>query len=311
MTTPLRNWKPGRLPDLGGQTHLITGGNSGIGLEAAKMLAEAGADVVIACRNPQKAERAATEIARCGGSCATVSLDVSSLASVRAAAEDIRSRWQRLDGLINNAGIMQPPQTQTEDGYELQFATNHLGHFLLSGLLFDLVEAAGGRIVAVSSLAHLLGRIRFDDLMFERHYNASLAYAQSKLANLMFSLELHRRLQLAGSAVSAVACHPGFASTSLLSTGPKGLLNSAYKVIDPVFGQSAINGAIPTVLAAAGEEARSGEYYGPRSFGGTRGPVGTAYIAPKARKVQDAARLWQVSQELVGLEWGPRQERPR
>ncbi|MAT91132.1 MAG: short-chain dehydrogenase [Halioglobus sp.] len=306
MTTRLRNWKPDRLPALAGKTYLITGGNSGIGLEAAKMLAAAGADIVIACRNPHKAARAAAGIDSAGGSCATVSLDVSSLASVREAAEDIRARWDRLDGLVNNAGIMQPPLTLSADGYELQFATNHLGHFLLSGLLFDLVEAAAGRIVAVSSLAHLLGRIHFDDLMFQRRYNASAAYAQSKLANLMFSLELHRRLQLAGSAVSAVACHPGFASTSLFSTGPQGLLNGAYRVVDPVFGQSAVNGAIPTVLAAAGKEACAGEYYGPRAFGGIRGPVGNAYVSARARDTRDATRLWQVSEELVGLEWGPR-----
>jgi len=301
----IRNWTPDRLPDLAGKTYLITGGNSGIGLEAAIMLAAAGADIVIACRNPSKAERAAEDIdAAGGGSCETVALDLSSLNSVEDAITDIRQRFGAgLDGLINNAGIMQPPETRTEDGFELQFATNHLGHFLLAGKLLDLVEKRGGRIVAVSSIAHWLGRLRFDDLMFEQRYNASLAYGQSKLANLMFILELHRRLRAAGSSVSAIACHPGYSATALQSTGPTGLLNATYKVLNSVFAQPSYNGAIPTVLAAAGEEAESGAYYGPRSFGGARGAVGNANIASKALDEDAAGRLWQVSEQLVGHTW--------
>lgn len=300
----IRDWRPERLPRLTGRTYLITGGNSGIGLEAAKMLAAGGADVVIACRNPQKAQRAAQEIAAAGeGACDVVALDLSSMAAVRAAAADVRARWDSLDGLINNAGIMQTPETRTVDGFELQFATNHLGHFLLAGLLFDLVEQARGRIVTVSSLAHLMSRLHFDDLMFERHYNGSFAYGQSKLANLMFALALHRRLQAAGSPVASVACHPGYAATALQSTGPEGLLNATYKVLNAIFAQSAYRGAIPTVLAAAGDEAEPGGYYGPRSFGGIRGPVGNAYIASRALDEEDADRLWRESEKLVGFEW--------
>lgn len=303
-TAQVRDWKPDRLPDLGGRTYLITGGNSGIGFEAAKMLAEAGADMVIACRNPDKAERAAKRIADTGpGSCEIVRLDLASLASVEEAVQDVRTRWQQLDGLINNAGVMQTPETRTEDGFELQFQTNHLGHFLFAGKLLDLVENASGRIVAVSSIAHLLGRLNFDDLMFERRYNASLAYGQSKLANLMFALELHRRLRAAGSSVSSVACHPGYSATELQTSGPTGVLNATYKVLNAVFAQPAVKGAIPTVLAAAGEEAESGGYYGPRAFGGVRGPVGNAHIARKALEEEAAARLWQVSEELVGYRW--------
>ncbi len=298
------NWTPDRLPDLAGRRYLITGGNSGIGLEAAKMLAEGGGDVVIACRNERKAAAAAREIDACGpGSVDTVVLDLSSLASVRAASEEIHGRWDGLDALVNNAGIMQPPQTTTEDGFELQFGTNHLGHFLLAGLLYDLVKQADGRIVVVSSIAHRLGRINFDDLMGEKKFNTSLAYGQSKLANLMFALELDRRLKAAGSPVAAIACHPGYSDTALQSTGPRGLFNLVYKVLNPLVAQPAYNGAIPTVLAAAGEEAQPGHYYGPTKFGEARGPVGDARIARHARDEQVAKRLWEESERLVGFEW--------
>jgi len=303
-TRQIRNWTPEHLPDLAGKNYLITGGNSGIGLEAAIMLAAAGADIVIACRNPQKAERAREKIEAAGpGTCETVTLDLSSLASVEEAVADVRARWDGFDALVNNAGIMQTPETRTEDGFELQLATNHLGHFLFSGKLFDLVANRSGRIVSVSSIAHYLGRLRFGDLMFESRYDSSLAYGQSKLANLMFILELHQRLRRAGSAVSAVACHPGYSATELQSTGPTGLLNSTYKVLNAVFAQPAYNGAIPTVLAAAGEEAESGCYYGPRAFGGARGPVGNAHIASKALDEEAGERLWDVSEGLVGFKW--------
>jgi NAD(P)-dependent dehydrogenase (short-subunit alcohol dehydrogenase family) len=300
----IRDWTPDQLPDLSGKRYLITGGNSGIGLDAAKMLAGAGADIVIACRNPQKAEQAASDIDRSGpGSVDVVTLDLSSLASVRSAAEEIHERWDSLDGLINNAGIMQTPETTTEDGFELQLGTNHLGHFLLTGLLFDLVEKAEGRIVVVSSIAHNLGRINFDDLMSRKRYNASRAYGQSKLANLMFALELDRRLKAAGSPVSCIACHPGYAATQLQSTGPSGLLNAFYKILNPLVAQPSYKGAIPTVLAAAGVEAVPGAYYGPRSLGGARGPVGDAAIARHARDEAVAARLWEESERLVDFEW--------
>jgi NAD(P)-dependent dehydrogenase (short-subunit alcohol dehydrogenase family) len=299
-----RDWTPDRLPDLAGRTYLITGGNSGIGLEAAKMLAAAGGDIVIACRNPQKAQQAVAEIDAAGpGSVDSVTLDLASLASVRSAAREIHERWDSLDALINNAGIMQTPPTTTEDGFELQFGTNHLGHFLLAGLLFDLVEKAAGRIVVVSSIAHKLGRIDFDDLMVTRRYTPSRAYTQSKLANLMFALELDRRLRAAGSPVACIACHPGYSNTHLQSTGPTGVLNALYKFLNPLVAQPAYNGAIPTVLAAAGEEALPGAYYGPQSLGDARGRVSDARVAARARNERDAARLWRESEKLVGYEW--------
>ena len=300
------NWTPAQLPALDGKRYLITGGNSGIGLEASKILAEHGADIVIACRNPAKAEAAVREIDAAGpGAVDSVALDLASLASVRSASEEVHERYDSLDGLVNNAGIMQTPETRTEDGFELQLGTNHLGHFLLSFLLFDLVEKAGGRITVVSSIAHKLGRMNFDDLMLEESYDPTRAYGQSKLANLLFAQELSRRLEAAGSAVTANACHPGYSNTNLQSTGPEGLLVGVYGVLNRVWAQSSCKGAIPTVLAVAGEEAESGGYYGPVRFMDSLGPVGNARIAGRARKTDDAAELWRRSEELVGVTWNP------
>ena len=300
----VKNWTPDKLPDLGGKRYLITGANSGIGLEAAKILAEKGADIVIACRNPAKAEEAMAEIDAAGtGAVDSLTLDLSSLASVRKAADEVRKRYDSLDGLVANAGIMQTPETRTEDGFELQLATNHLGHFLLSALLFDLVEKAGGRITVVSSIAHKLGRIHLDDLMLEESYDPTKAYGQSKLANMLFAQELARRLEAAGSPVMANVCHPGYSNTNLQSTGPEGFLVGLYSVLNRVWAQSSYKGAIPTVLAVAGEEAESGGYYGPVKFMDSVGPVGNARIAGRGRKQDTAAELWRRSEELVGVTW--------
>jgi NAD(P)-dependent dehydrogenase (short-subunit alcohol dehydrogenase family) len=299
-----RNWKPNKLPDLAGKTYLVTGGNSGIGFEAAKMLAGAGADVLIAARNPEKGECAAAAVAAEGaGSASHVLLDLADMGSIRAAVDDVSGRIEKLDGLINNAGIMQTPPRQTADGFELQFGTNHLGHFLLTGLLFGLVEKAQGRIVQVSSLAHAFGRIHFNDLMLSKRYDPSRAYAQSKLANLMFALELDRRLKKAGSAVTAYACHPGYSNTNLQSTGPTGGLKFLYGFTNVLMAQSSYRGAIPTVLCAAGEEALAGGYYGPTGFGGARGPVSDAAVSGAARDEAAGARLWAESEKLVGFSW--------
>ena len=232
-TRNVKRWTPEQLPDLAGRRYLITGGNSGIGLEAAKILAAAGANIVIACRNPAKADVAVAAIDHEGpGEVASIALDLSDLASVRKAAAAVKKQYTSLDGLVNNAGIMQTPETRTTDGFELQLGTNHLGHFLFAGLLFDLVEAAQGRIAVVSSIAHKLGKMNFDDLMLERGYTPSKAYGQSKLANLLFAQELARRLERADSPVMATACHPGYSATNLQSTGPEGPLVSIYGVLN-------------------------------------------------------------------------------
>jgi len=303
-STEITHWTPALLPALSGKRYLVTGGNSGIGLEAAKTLAGVGADIVIACRNPAKAESAAADIDAAGaGNVETVSLDLSSMAAVREAAAQVRERFDSLDGLINNAGIMQTPETRTVDGWELQLATNHLGHFLFAGLLFDLVEKAGGRFVAISSIAHKFGDIHLKDLMLEKGYSPTKAYTQSKLANMLFGQELSRRLQKAGSKAMAVVCHPGYSATNLQTTGPTGALLGAYSMLNKYWAQSAYEGSIPTVLAAAGDEARPGAYYGPRGMMDTVGPVGDARIARRGRSEKRAGELWQRSEELVDFTW--------
>lgn len=302
MSSPqISDWTPDRLPRLDGKIYVITGGNSGIGYEAARMLGQNGGRIVIAARTPAKAEAARTALQRDGvAEVEVVPLDLSSLASVREGAETLRRRVERIDGLINNAGIMQTPQRTTVDGYELQFATNHLGHFLWTSRLIDLVEAASGRVVTLSSIAHKLGRIDLDDLMTEKAYSPGKAYGQSKLANMMFALELDRRLTEAGAKTASIVCHPGYSNTNLQSTGPEGVWNGLYKLLNPLLAQPAEKGAIPTVLAAAGEEAESGRYYGPTGFLDARGPVGEASIASHARDREVWRQLWAKSEDLVG-----------
>lgn len=304
MDSGFSNWTADRLPELKGKRYVITGGNSGIGFEAAKHLGKAGADVVLACRSVAKAEEAVKDLRpQVQGKVDFVQLDLSDLSSVRTAAEDIRGKHSKIDALINNAGIMQTPESKTADGFEMQFGTNHLGHFLLSALLIDLVEAAAGRFVTLSSIAHLSGRIRFDDLMGKKDYSPMTAYTQSKGANLLFALELDRRLQAAGKKAISIACHPGYTNTNLQSTGPTGFFNFLYKLTNPLIAQSGPDGALPTVLAAAGKEAKRGGYYGPQSLGGMRGPVGDAKVAAYILDENLAERLWDESEKLVDHKW--------
>lgn len=298
------DWTPDRLPSLEGKTYFITGGNSGIGLEAAKMLVAAGGDVIITSRSLDKGHKAASEASRTGsGNVSVVQLDLTDMASIKAAAHDVRTHTDKLDGHINNAGIMQTPQGKTKDGFETQLGTNHLGHFLLTGLMFDLVKKASVRIVTVSSIAHKYGRINFTDLMLSENYSPTRAYTQSKLANLMFALELDRRLTAAGSTVTSFACHPGYSNTALQSTGPTGPLKAIYTLTNKLMAQPSFNGAIPTVLCAAGEEAQPGGYYGPQKMNDARGPVSDAKVTATARNEKVAARLWEESEKLVGFEW--------
>lgn len=304
MNSGFRDWTPDKLSSLEGKTYLITGGNSGIGFEAGKLLRNAGANILVAARNKEKGKRAVEALnVSSRAKIELVHLDLSDLDSVRDAAKQTRTLTDRLDGLINNAGIMQTPPQKTADGFEMQLGTNHLGHFLLNGLLFDLVENAGGRITTVSSIAHKFGKLYLDDLMMTKNYTPSLAYGQSKLANLMYALELDRRLKKAGSKVTSYACHPGYSDTSLQSTGPKGLLNSLYTIMNPLLAQSPEKGAIPTVLCAAGDEARAGGYYGPQSMGECRGRISDALIASKALNEADATALWKQSEKLVDFSW--------
>jgi len=199
--------------------------------------------------------------------------------------------------------VMQTPQQTTADGFEMQFGTNHLGHFLMNHLAFDLVEARSGRIVPVSSVAHRQSRgIDFDDPMLESSYSPTKAYSQSKLANLTYGIELARRLETAHSSVVSISAHPGYAATNLQSTGPTGVLNALYKVTN-LFAQSAEQGSWPLVFAAAGAEARNGGYYGPSGLGETRGKVGDGAVTDRASDAEAGSRLWERSEELLGISW--------
>jgi NAD(P)-dependent dehydrogenase (short-subunit alcohol dehydrogenase family) len=295
MDSGISNWTADRLPDLKGKLYVITGGNSGIGLEAAKHLGKAGADIVLACRSVAKAEDAAKDLrALFSGQVDVVQLDLSDLVSVRTAAAAMRAKY---------AGVMQTPKQKTADGFEMQFGTNHLGHFLWTSLLIDLVDAAAGRVVTLSSIAHFSGEIRFGDLMGEKAYSPMSAYSQSKGANLMFAFELDRRLQATGKKAISIACHPGYSNTNLQSTGPTGIFSFLYKFTNPLLAQSSSDGALPTVLAAGGTEAKRGGYFGPQKMGETRGPVGDAKVAAYVLDEAAAKRLWEVSEALVGHTW--------
>ena len=308
MTTDsaVTNWNVERLPDLSGRTYFITGANSGLGYECADHLRRKNANVILGARSLDKGQAASTKLGRIdgNGSIDLVQIDLADTASIRAADVALREVTDGLDAVVNNAGVMQTPQLETADGFELQFGTNHLGHFLLNQLVFDLVAARSGRIVPVSSLAHLRSRaIQFDDIMYSANYSATYVYGQSKLANLMYGLELSRRLEAAGSEVQSISCHPGYSATNLQSTGPTGLFKLIYKVSNLLVAQSAASGAAPLALAAAGTEARNGAYYGPTQMGDTRGSIGDSTIADKARDLTAAARLWEVSEDLLGIEF--------
>jgi NAD(P)-dependent dehydrogenase (short-subunit alcohol dehydrogenase family) len=310
-TAPAR-WTEADIPDLSGRTALITGANAGLGLRTATVLAQRGARVILACRNPDRAERAARQIttAAPGAAAETVRLDLASQSAVRTAAEEIRTGFPRLDLLINNAGVMDVPLQRTEDGFELTLATNHLGPFALTGLLLDRL-APGARIVTVSSLAHMQGVIDFEDLQAERFYNGAKAYEQSKLANLLFTYELDRRLRAANAPVSALACHPGVVATNLFvhrSRAQRLLMSPALRVINFWAMQSPQMGALPTLRAATDPAAQGGEYYGPKNHG-LRSRFYTGYPAvvestPVSHDAADQARLWEASEQLTGVTYG-------
>lgn len=301
-------WTPADLPDLTGKVAVVTGANSGIGLHAARELAAHGADVVLACRNADAGRAAA---GRVGGRFEV--LDLASLESVRAFTD----RWQGpLDLLVNNAGLMTPPAWRpTADGHELQFGTNHLGHFALTGrLLPHLIEAGTARVVTVSSLAHVYGRDDVVDGNPEATYDPMLAYGNSKLANLLFAFELQRRADAAGLGLTSTAAHPGVSATGLI-TDPDGvgarrffkaLPTPVVEAAARVLLQSAAAGAAPTLYAAsvAGPGSYSGPQrfrHGPRRFRGWRGPAGPAGLHPRARDEDLARRLWERSEELTGV----------
>ena len=304
------DWSPSQLPDLKDKVYVITGGNTGLGFETAKLLNQAGANIVIASRNLNKAHEAVQRIdVKKNTTIECVQLDLADLNQIRTSAKDFRSRYKKIDGLINNAGIMHTPELQTQDGFELQIGTNHLGHFLWTGLLFDLIHAAKGRIVILSSALHKNGHIHLDNLMLKDNYDSRVAYAQSKLANLMFMLELDRRLKSVNSPVSCYGCHPGYASTGLQTSGRQQgdelsiFLKMLIRVSNALIAQSAEKGAIPTVLCAAGLEAKPGGYYGPQKMGESLGNVSDALVSSQALDEHVAQNLWSASETLVDFKW--------
>ncbi|MFC4534945.1 oxidoreductase [Sphaerisporangium dianthi] len=303
-------WTTADVGDQRGRVALITGANSGVGFEAAKLLAERGATVVLACRDEAKMSEAAKRLRSAAppGEIATLGLDLASLASIRAAAEAVRDRYARLDLLINNAGLMMPPYGKTADGFESQFGVNHLGHFALTGLLLDrLLGTPGSRIVTISSNAHRRGTIDFDDLQAERRYHPMNAYAQSKLANLLFTYELQRRLAGAGAGTIAVAAHPGAARTRLMRHSPwhyRFVIHPRTRMLFSWLIQDEDAGALPTLRAATDPRARGGDYYGPDGWGEFTGrhPV-LVRSTPQSHDAGLQRRLWQESERLTGIRY--------
>ncbi|MGI8575768.1 MAG: oxidoreductase [Egibacteraceae bacterium] len=302
------------LPDLTGQTAVVTGANSGLGFKTAQALAGAGAHVVMTARSEEKYDAAAAEL-RARNRRAELSfqqLDLADLASVRAAAEAIAEAHPDLAILVNNAGVMMTPEKQTADGFELQLGTNHLGHFALTGLLLEaLLAGEGARVTNVSSFAHHTGRMAFDDLHFRtRSYDPIAAYGQSKLANLLFTFELQRRLDAAVALIRVTAAHPGYAATNLQASGVRmggggwrsTALDLFMRLSNPLMGQSAAQGALPIIHAAVSDVPAS-SYWGPQGFQETRGPVGMARVDDKALDADAARRLWEVSVEETGVRY--------
>jgi len=304
----VKGWTPDRLPALAGRTYVVTGGNSGLGFEASRLLAGRGARVIMASRNAERAGAAVAAIKADQPEARVeyVLLELSSLASVRRAAAEIRSRTESIDALILNAGLMMLPNRKlTEDGFETQLGVNHLGHFLLASLLNDLVQACGGRFVIVSSVAHQYGmkRIRFEDLAFDKGYRPGLAYSQSKLANVLFGQDLHRRLVESDPETKAIVVHPGWSATNLQSTGPGKFMERMMGLGNALLAQSAERGSWPLLLAAADPEACAGRYYGPTRRGQLAGPVDLCPIAECGQDEESARRLWDVSTEMTGASW--------
>jgi NAD(P)-dependent dehydrogenase (short-subunit alcohol dehydrogenase family) len=310
MPRPSSKWTAAEIPPLGGKLAIVTGANSGLGLETTRALARKGAKVILACRGRSKAEAAIAELTADGisrdllefGAC-----DLSSLETIHTFAEDVRSEHAHVDLLINNAGVMALPYGKTADGFEMQFGTNHLGHFALTGLLIDrLLATPGARVVTLSSLTHAYARMDFDDLHGSRRYHEWLAYGRSKLANLLFMTELQRRLEQHAHPTISVAAHPGYANTNLLATSM-----SQSRLVERIVGfgsrlvaQDARMGALPTLYAATGHDVRGGEFYGPGGLAGITGHPKRTKAMPQAYDRRAAERLWELSVEQTGVDFG-------
>jgi NAD(P)-dependent dehydrogenase (short-subunit alcohol dehydrogenase family) len=300
-------WTAADIPDQGGKVAIVTGANSGLGLVTARELARAGATVLLACRDQARGAQAVSAIHMGvpSADAQLAQLDLASLASIRSFAERFASEHERLDLLVNNAGVMAAPRRLTEDGFESQLGINHLGHFALTGLLLtSLLAAPQPRVVTLSSGAHRGGAIKFENLQGERTYNNWRAYAQSKLANLLFCFELGRRAAAADVPLTSVAAHPGYAATNLQFAGPSHFYERAIMAVtNRLIAQSAEMGALPTLYAATVPELPSGTFVGPDGFMEGRGHPRIVSAATKAYDEDSARRLWDVSEQLTGVHY--------
>ncbi|MFC9473039.1 SDR family NAD(P)-dependent oxidoreductase [Nocardia sp. NPDC056952] len=301
-----RTWTESDIPSQCGRRVVITGANSGLGFETARALAVRGASVVLAVRDVGKGEHAAERIAAIAPAAevGVVWLDLASLYSVHEAAAELHAKYDRIDLLVNNAGLMYPPRSTTRDGFEMQFGTNHLGHFALTGLVLELLlRAPNPRVVTVSSNAHRFGsEIRFHDLHWEQSYDRIRAYGQSKLANLMFTYELQRRLSSHGSTMLAVAAHPGASDTALIRNSPA-MVRRLAPFVAPVVAQSAAMGALPTLRAATDPAVLGGQFYGPGGVGQVRGYPRIVSSNRRSQDTQVQHRLWRTSERLTGVSY--------
>ncbi len=292
------NWTTQNIPDLTGKTAIVTGANSGIGLETARVLADKGATVIMACRNIEKATTAQREIEGSvkDAKLEVIPLDLSDLSSISVFATTVMDRHDRLDILVNNAGVMTPPLTKTKDGFEVQFGSNHLGHFALTGLLLDLLRnTAASRVVVVSSIAEQFGKIDFENLNAERRYNPMAAYGQSKLANILFCYELGRRLQASQHNPLVVAAHPGVTATNLQQN------SDSSRFLTKFFAQSPAMGALPSLYAATAPDVQTGNYFGPNGFLELFGSPKKVNSSAKSYDIEPAKQLWSVSETLSGI----------
>ena len=302
------HWTTDHIPNLNGKTAVVTGANSGLGFQTSLELARKGAHVVLACRNLTRGQAAGRQILEKipGASLEVLPLDLGDLQSVQSFVETFQQKYSHLHILINNAGVTGIPRTLTKNGFEMQFGVNHLGHFALTGRLFEtILMTPGSRLVTVGSLAHRYGDIHFDDLMSEKHYSDWAAYAQSKLANLLFAFELQRRLSAAGSETISLAAHPGYSETRLLTGGPE--LSGVewkkvlYRLGNFLLAQPPDRGALPELYASVDPQAQGGAYIGPSGWGEMFGYPKVVQAHPKARDRDLAERLWRVSEELTGV----------
>jgi NAD(P)-dependent dehydrogenase (short-subunit alcohol dehydrogenase family) len=291
------NWTTNDIPDQSGKVIIVTGANSGIGYEAARALVKRGATVIMACRSLERGEAALQQILseNPSGQLNLQKLDLANLSSVLQFAEKFLAEYDRLDVLINNAGVMATPYGKTTDGFEMQFGTNHLGHFKLTGLMYDLLKSTpNSRVVTVTSYAHFFGRMNFNDLNGERFYQKWLAYGQSKLANVLFGYEFQRRVSRNGRNPISVVAHPGYAATNLQRT------STLFSVLNPIMAQSQEMGAL---YAATSPEIRGGEYIGPNGFLGQHGYPHKARSSHLSQDPYQSQQLWEVSEQLTGIQF--------